>query len=111
MNNITKIIIEKIIIHKDDVNLPNTFIYLNIPQINNSKLLFIKEKEVDNYIYYSNKNIVNVLYNIEKYTFELFNYDNTYIGSKNKDFYKIYDMNYENSMLNITIMEIFKLLY
>ena len=103
MNNISKITIEKIIIHKDDVNLPNTFIYLNIPQINNSKLMFIKEKEIDNYIYYSNKSIINILYNIEKYTFELFNYDNSYIGSKNKDFYKISEINYENNMMNITI--------
>ena len=103
MDNINKIIVEKIIIHKNDVSLPNTFIYFNIPQINNSKLLLTKEKEIDDYIYYTNNNIINVSYNIDKYTFELFNYDNTYIGSNNKDFYKILNINYENYMLNITI--------
>ena len=103
MNNIKKIIIEKIIIHKNEINDLNTFIYINIPQINNSKLLLIKEKEIDDYIYYTNNNIINIPYKIDKFTFELFNYDNTYIGNNNKDFYKILNINYDNSMLNITI--------
>jgi hypothetical protein len=103
MNNIKQILIEKIIIHKDNINLPNTFIYINIPQIDNSKLLLIKDKEVDDYIYYINNNIINIPYNIDKYTFEIFNYDNTYIGSDIKDVYKISNINYENNMLTITI--------
>jgi len=103
MNNIKQILVEKIIIHKDNVNLPNTFIYINIPQIENSKLLLIKDREVDDYIYYINNNIINIPYNIDKYTFEIFNYDNTYIGSDIKDVYKISNINYENNMLTITI--------
>lgn len=103
MENINKLFIEKVIVHKDDINLPNTFIYINIPQINNCKLLLFKEKEIDDYIYYTNNNIINVLDNRDKYTFELFNYDNTYIGSNNKDFFNILNINYENNMLNITI--------